>query len=260
MTPGMESARRILLPVLVLTLFAIALPIRSAIVGTRSTTVECLTLAAHPPRGAAPDSRASYERCLVLEPDDVELMADLGGQLEASGDPVRAEALYRRALTIEDGAWGHGVLLFPQVVRIPLIIHVPERLKSRVTADLTQVAFSSDIAPTLYQLTGHPPRDLGPLFGRPIIVPSDTPLTDDRRRDSFIIVSSYAPTYAVLRHNGRLLYIADLVNGREYIYDLTSAPLGTRMQVTDAERRVNRGLIRAQVTELAALYHFTPQP
>jgi len=74
------------------------------------------------------------------------------------------------------------------------------------------------------------------------------------------VVSSYAPTYAMLRHNGRLLYIADLVNGREYEYDLTSAGLGTRIQVTDAERRVNRGLILARVTELAALYHFSPQP
>lgn len=160
----------------------------------------------------------------------------------------------------EDGAWGHGVPLLPQVVRIPLIIHVPDRLKSRVTADLTQVSFSSDIAPTLYQLTGHPPRDLGPLFGRPVVVPWDTPLTDDRRRESFLLVSSYAPTYAVLRRNGRLLYIADLVNGREYGYDLTYAPLGTRIQVTDAERRVNRGLIRAQVALLAAQYRFTPQP
>jgi hypothetical protein len=160
----------------------------------------------------------------------------------------------------EGGVWGHGVPLFPQVVRIPLIIHVPERLKSRVTADLTQVAFSSDVAPTLYQLTGHPPRDLGPLFGRPIVVPWETPLTDERRRNSFLVVSSYAPTYAMLRHNGRLLYIADLVNGREYEYDLTSAGLGTRIQVTDAERRVNRGLILARVTELAALYHFSPQP
>lgn len=46
---GRESAGRILLPVLVLALFAMALPIRSTIAGRRSTTVKCLPLAAQPP-------------------------------------------------------------------------------------------------------------------------------------------------------------------------------------------------------------------
>lgn len=100
---GRESARRILLPVLVLALFAMALPIRSTIAGRRSTTAECLTLAAQPPRGVAADLRASYERCLTLEPGDAELMADFAGLLEIAGDVVRAEELYRRALTVDPG-------------------------------------------------------------------------------------------------------------------------------------------------------------
>ena len=116
MTPRTES-RRILLPAAVLAVFAVALPIRPVFVGGRSTSVECITQTAHPPRGAASELRASYERCLTFAPDDVELMADLGGQFEASGDPGRAEELYRRALAIDPGYAGVRLRLGEMLLR-----------------------------------------------------------------------------------------------------------------------------------------------
>ena len=183
-------------------------------------------------------------------------------------DYLKRERLYDDSIIVllsdhgdslgEDGAWGHGVPLFPEIVRIPLIVHVPARLKTGMTADLNQVTFSTDVAPTLYQLAGLEPRNLGPLFGRSVIVPADAPLTDDRRWESFLLVSGYAPTYAVLRRNGRLLYIVDLINRREYEYDMTAARLGKRIEVTAGERAFNRGFIRAAVARLAAAYHFAP--
>src|SRR5687768_18074237 len=39
-----------------------------------------------------------------------------------------------------------------------------------------------------------------------------------RRRESFLIRSSYGSTFALLRRNGKFLYISDLVNWREYAY------------------------------------------
>jgi Flp pilus assembly protein TadD len=53
---------------------------------------------------AAEDTPA-LERCLVLRPDDVELMTDLGDAYEAAAQWDRAQAMYRRALTFdpEDG-------------------------------------------------------------------------------------------------------------------------------------------------------------
>jgi hypothetical protein len=36
--------------------------------------------------------------------------------------------------------------------------------------------------------------------------------------------------------------------------------LGTRVGISNADRVRNRRLIREQVAQLAALYHFTPQP
>ena len=44
---------------------------------------------------------AALERCLTLDPDNAELMTDLGDACVRSGDAARAEALYRRAIGID---------------------------------------------------------------------------------------------------------------------------------------------------------------
>ena len=59
----------------------------------------------------------------------------------------------------EGQRWGHGFTAFPEVLRIPLIIHVPAALRARMSADLGRVSFSTDITPTLYALLGEPPVD-----------------------------------------------------------------------------------------------------
>jgi hypothetical protein len=158
----------------------------------------------------------------------------------------------------EAGNWGHGVTIYPEVVRIPLLIHVPARLRSRLTTDLSRLAFSTDIVPTLYELLGYPVRDLGPLFGAPLFAHDDRALVP-RQNGSFLLASSYAATWGMLRDNGRSLYITDLVNGREYAYDLAPQPIGVRVRVTDEMREINRALMRQAIGELGALYRFSPE-
>lgn len=43
----------------------------------------------------------ALEQCLLLDPENAELMTDLGDASLRSGDAARAEALYRRALAID---------------------------------------------------------------------------------------------------------------------------------------------------------------
>src|SRR6185312_10851154 len=52
----------------------------------------------------------------------------------------------------EEQRWGHAYTLFPEVLRIPLIVHVPAALADRLTADTSRVSFSTDVTPTLYAL------------------------------------------------------------------------------------------------------------
>lgn len=158
----------------------------------------------------------------------------------------------------EDGRFGHSHTVFPEVMRVPLIVHLPDSMAGTMSADLTRVAFTADITPTLYALLGYHPADYGPLYGSPLF--GQPPDEDRRRRDPFLLSASYGPGYGMLRHNGRFLYITDAVEGRDYAYDLADGGLGSRVEITEAMRSLNWRLIREQVAKIGAQYHFSPQP
>ena len=158
----------------------------------------------------------------------------------------------------EQGRWGHAYTVFPEVMRVPLVVHLPTWLRVEVTTDLARPAFLTDIAPTLYALLGYAPAPLGSLYGAPLFVPRDE-APSDRRHESFLLASSYGSVYGTLRHNGRALYIADAIDGRDYAYDMRDNGVGVRVQATEALRAINWDLIRRDIDSLAAQYDFRPE-
>jgi hypothetical protein len=153
----------------------------------------------------------------------------------------------------ENGYWGHGTWLFPEAVRLPIIVHLPPGLRETMTTDLARLAFSTDIAPTLYALLGHDVRDLGPLFGEPLFVPSDRALPDRRRR-WYLLTSSYGAAFGLVGRNGRTLYISDLLEWREFAYDLSVEPNGRLVAIEPDVRLLNQRRIRAQLSLVSELY------
>jgi hypothetical protein len=149
--------------------------------------------------------------------------------------------------------WGHSYTMFPEVIRVPLIVRVPPRLRERLHADPASVSFSTDITPTLYALIGYEPANLGPLFGAPLVVPSST--APSPRTQPFLLASSYGPVYGVLRDNGRYVYVADAVNNRDYAYRMGESSR-ERVGITPEDREANRMFIREQLRELARAYRF----
>ncbi len=158
----------------------------------------------------------------------------------------------------EGKRWGHAMTLFPEVIRVPLIVHVPAALGGSLPSDTEAVSFSTDITPTLYALLGYSPASDGPLQGTPLVGAAEAPASA-RRRESYLLASSYGPVYGLLQDNGHSLYIVDAVNRRDYKYDL-SKPSARRVGVSSADREAGRSLIRENVHDLAARYHFAPQP
>ena len=77
-------------------------------------------------------------------------------------------------------------------------------------------------------------------------------------RSTYLLVSSYAPVYAVLGNNGKSLFIADAVNRRNYFYDLVQDPLGTRNHVTIPICNRNDALIRREVRRIDDFYGWKP--
>ena len=181
---------------------------------------------------------------------------------------LREQSLYDDSIVIvtadhgdalgEARRWGHAYTLFPEIVRTPLLVHIPARLRTAFTADLEAMSLSTDITPSLYALLGYQAQDQAWMFGRSLFVPPGTDVSW-RRREPAIVASSYGPVYGVLRDNGRSLYIADGVNTRDYAYDLSELK-PVRIGVTPDMRTAGRALIHSRLDELASLYGFTPSP
>ena len=152
----------------------------------------------------------------------------------------------------EHGRWGHAYTLFPEIVRVPLVVHLPASMKSKLAYDTKSVAFTTDISPSLYYLLGEKPAN-DPMLGRPLFT-ADLAEQQAYARDSYLVVSSYAPVYGVLDAKGRMLYIADGVNYRDYYYDLAEDPHGAAKPVTDDVRQANEARIRKLVLQIARFY------
>jgi hypothetical protein len=97
------------------------------------------------------------------------------------------------------------------------------------------------------------------MYGVPLFTSVDEPIPI-RRREAFLLSSSYGPGYAMLRHNGRTLYVADAVQGRDFAYELKPNGEMERQTVTQALRTVNRQLMLEQIGQIASEYRFSPRP
>ncbi|HEU4414016.1 MAG TPA: sulfatase-like hydrolase/transferase, partial [Candidatus Angelobacter sp.] len=100
------------------------------------------------------------------------------------------------------GTERHAFSLKPEVIRIPLIVHVPPQIKKTWYCDPDWIAFNTDIAATLYELTGHGPVIARREFGRPLFTPSSAEM-EKYRQGSYMIASSYGFLYGLLYDNGK---------------------------------------------------------
>ena len=182
-------------------------------------------------------------------------------------DFLRQRGLYDNSIIIltadhgdsygEFGRWGHSDFLFPEVIRIPLIVHLPEAMREHFVWDAKQPAFTTDITPSLYYLLGHPAVVNNELFGRPLFTRT---LEEQQKykRTHYLVVSSYAPVYAILGDEAQSLFIVDAVNSKNYFFNLNDDPLGTRNHVTPPLENENEALIRHDVGLIDDLYRWHP--
>ena len=109
----------------------------------------------------------------------------------ASWTRSRRRGLYDRSLIVltsdhgemlgEDGRFGHSTHLFPPVIRVPLIVHLPAALARRATIDVNTVALSTDITPTIYSALGYTPVPANPLMGRSLVAMDESAAAARRR-------------------------------------------------------------------------------
>ncbi len=157
----------------------------------------------------------------------------------------------------EQGRWGHAYTIYPEIVRIPLIMHVPAALKEKYKVDTKQIAFSTDITPSIYYLLGHKPTLHHETFGKSLFVEQE----DERKAgkyDNYLIASSYAAVYGVLSGDGLTLNVADGVSYKDYGFNMSSAqPDSSTLQ--GSAKTSNEELIRKKILTLDKFYGYTPK-
>ena len=179
---------------------------------------------------------------------------------------LKQRALYDESIVIltsdhgddlgEGGRWGHGYYIFPELIHIPLIIHVPPRWQGKLLPGKQEVAFPTDIAPTLYYLLGHRPILHQAICGRPLFVQGTEELAA-YQRDTYLIGSSYGAVYGALSNRGDALFISDSINRKDYFFNLASDPHATHNLITPAVQLEQRRLIAEQIDEINRFFHLS---
>ena len=155
----------------------------------------------------------------------------------------------------EGGRWGHSYDIYLELIRIPLIIHVPPKLLKGMVWNTKDVAFSADITPSLYYLLGHRPIVNNRIFGRPLFTATQKERTE-YLRDDYLIGSSYGVVYGILSKNGRSLFISDTKNGKDSLYNIADDPKCERNQITGSTKAKYRELIYDYVSEINSFHNY----
>lgn len=156
----------------------------------------------------------------------------------------------------EEGRWGHAYTLAPEVVRVPLIVHLPKAYQNLYSAP-NSVAFQSDMTPSLYYLLGHKPVLKEPFYGRPLFTQTASEQKADMR-DSYVIAASYAAVWGVLSGGGTSLFVADAVNYKNSMFRIGDSGASNSGFVGSSQVDTAEGLIRDGISQIAAFYKFAP--
>ena len=125
--------------------------------------------------------------------------------------------------TGEFGRLSHSTLIWPEIMRVPLIIHLPARMREHLVCDYTRISTLTDITPTLYYLLGHRPIRQNPLYGRPLFAETRQELDRYPRKD-VLLASDVRAVYGILTADGRYLYTTYDSPAQSYLFDLAADP------------------------------------
>jgi len=125
--------------------------------------------------------------------------------------------------TGEFGRLSHSTSIWPEIMKVPLIVHLPAEMRSQLVYDDDRLATLTDVAPTLYYLLGHRPIRQNPLYGRPLFALSKQELDNYPQRD-LLLASDVRAVYGILTADGKYLYTTYDSPAQSYLFDLVADP------------------------------------
>lgn len=151
----------------------------------------------------------------------------------------------------EEGRWAHAFYTSPETLRIPMVMHVPERLKATRHWDADAVAWLTDLTPSLYDLAGQESIARQPLMGRSWFARLGQPL--EAAPALQLVQSSYSRIFGLVDQDARWLFTADATRGAEELFDLT-VPTPVRQRIPDVDRPRYEKWLLERLGELNGYY------
>ena len=180
---------------------------------------------------------------------------------------LKARGLYDNSIIVvtsdhgdatgEFGRNSHSLVIYPEIMRVPLIVHLPKTMRDRFVHDDHRVSALIDITPSLYYLLGHRPIVSNPLFGHPLLMETQEELRSYHRDDLFM-ASDVRAAYGILADNGRYFYATYDSPAQSYLYDLVRDPNGEHDILTGALKKHYDQQVIEHLHEIADFYGYKP--
>ncbi len=159
--------------------------------------------------------------------------------------------------TGEFGRYSHSTTIYPEIMRVPLIVHLPANLRGRVRYDDSHISALTDITPSLYYLLGHRPIRLNLIFGHPLFVETKDEL-DQYRREELFLASDERAVYGLLTENGRFLFTTYDSPAQSFLFDLIRDPNAQHNLLTDSLKQQYDEQIIEHLHTVADFYGYKP--
>jgi hypothetical protein len=180
---------------------------------------------------------------------------------------LKARGMYDNSIVIltadhgdatgEFGRFSHSLSIYPEVMRVPLIVHLPARMRERMIYDDSRISTLTDITPTLYRLLGYGPIRRNPLFGRPLFAETRQEL-ENYRRDELFLASDVRAAYGILTGDGRFLYTVYDSPPQSFLFDLKNDPNAQHNILSETARKDYDRRVIGHLQSLADFYGYKP--
>jgi hypothetical protein len=155
------------------------------------------------------------------------------------------------------GRLSHSTTIYPEIMRVPLIVHLPKSMGTRFVYDDKHLSALTDITPSLYYLLGHRPIEHGTVTGHPIFVEHEEELAEYQRNELFM-ASDERAVYGLLTDNGRFLYTTYASPAQSFLFDLANDPNAEHNILTKSEKQTYDEQIINELHTVAEFYGYKP--
>ncbi|HTW58391.1 MAG TPA: sulfatase-like hydrolase/transferase [Terriglobales bacterium] len=159
--------------------------------------------------------------------------------------------------TGEFGRTSHSTSIWPEIMHVPLIVHLPQKMREHLVYDDARISTLTDITPTLYYLLGERPIRQNPLYGRPLFAETREELDRYRPKD-LLLASDVRAVFGILTANGRYLYTTYDSPPQSYLFDLQNDPNAVRNVITPALKQRYDEEIIEHLQSVGDFYGYKP--